>query len=310
MHLAAALFVIALISSVLAFKGGAPPVLKSPPATANGTSKAHDVGGETAETTSDVSTIPQAGLSAAMPNAPKVDPQVIEGLASKISAQSAGLEAARSGTPIVSQAPFQERWSATDTSKPAAKPVGTSLSRTGLPAKPPGKLTARVVVEGTEWGAFAPDTPIPPLPIRTPTNAERKVSEAKSIQPVVESAVAPPPPEAAVKQPSNPLLSALADLFGGQESPVRQPVDFATVGSTDWTIQLGAPRSEAEAKRDLRQLNTRYGSALKGATISLRKVLVNGDTVYRLRADGLSRENAAALCSRVKNDGGSCSIAR
>jgi putative aminopeptidase FrvX len=30
----------------------------------------------------------------------------------------------------------------------------------------------------------------------------------------------------------------------------------------------------------------------------------------RAHADGLSRENAAALCSRVKNDGGSCSIVK
>jgi hypothetical protein len=180
-----------------------------------------------------------------------------------------------------------------------------------LPAKPPSKLAARVVVEKTEPAAFAAEMPIPPLPIRTQANPESQASEAKSIQPVVEAAVAPPPPA------SNPLLSALTDLFGGRESPVggrespvRQPVNIGAVGSTDWTIQLGAPRSEAEAKRDLRRLNTRYGSALKGATVGVRKVLVNGETVYRLRADGLSRENAAALCSRVKNDGGSCSIAR
>jgi hypothetical protein len=279
-------------------------VVKSPPVAANDTSKAHDVGGQTAGTSSDVNTTPQAGLSAATPNAPKVGAQVIEGLASKTSAQSTGPEPPRRETPIVSQASFEpDRWSATDTSKPAAKPVGISRSRIGLPAKPPGKLT-------TEPDALAADTPIPPLTIRTPANPERQASEAKSIQPVVESAVAPSTPEAAVKQPSNPLLSALADLFGGRESPVRQPVDFATVGSPDWAIQLGAPRSEVEAKRDLRRLNTRYGSALKGATIGLRKVLVNGETVYRLRADGLSRENASALCSRVKGDGGSCSIAR
>ena len=78
-HLAAALGVIALISSVLAFKQGAPPVVKSPPVAANDTSKAHDVDGQTAGTSSSVNTIPQAGLSAATPNKPKLDAQVIEG---------------------------------------------------------------------------------------------------------------------------------------------------------------------------------------------------------------------------------------
>jgi hypothetical protein len=118
-HLAAALGVIAVISSVLAFKGGAPPVVKSPPLAANDTTKAHDVDGQTAGTSSDANTTPQAGLSAAMPNAPKLDAQVIEGLASKTFAQSAGTEPPPRETPIISQAPFQERWSATETQKPA-----------------------------------------------------------------------------------------------------------------------------------------------------------------------------------------------
>jgi hypothetical protein len=82
------------------------------------------------------------------------------------------------------------------------------------------------------------------------------------------------------------------------------------VGSTGWAVQLGAARSEAEAKRDLMRLNARYGSALRGSRVGLRKVLVNGETVYRLRVVGLSRNESAALCSRVKGDGGSCSIVR
>ena len=44
--------------------------------------------------------------------------------------------------------------------------------------------------------------------------------------------------------------------------------------------------------------------------VGLRKVLVNGETVYRLHVVGLSRDEAAALCSLVKGDGGSCSIVR
>ena len=36
----------------------------------------------------------------------------------------------------------------------------------------------------------------------------------------------------------------------------------------------------------------------------------SGQTVYRLHVVGLSRNGAASLCSRVKGDGGSCSIVR
>jgi hypothetical protein len=73
---------------------------------------------------------------------------------------------------------------------------------------------------------------------------------------------------------------------------------------------LGAPRSEDEAKRDLKRLNARYGSALKGSMVGVHKAVVNGENVYRLRVVGLSKDEAAALCSRVKGDGGSCTIVR
>jgi D-alanyl-D-alanine carboxypeptidase len=88
------------------------------------------------------------------------------------------------------------------------------------------------------------------------------------------------------------------------------PAEGPAAASTGWVVQLGAARSEAAAKRDLKRLDTKYGSALKYSTVSLRKVLVNGEPVYRLHVDGLSGEKAAALCSRVKGDGYTCSIVR
>jgi len=86
------------------------------------------------------------------------------------------------------------------------------------------------------------------------------------------------------------------------------PAEAPAAGSTGWVVQLGAASSEAEAKRDLKRLN-KYGSALKGSTVGLR-VFVSGETVYRVNVAGLSRGKAASLCSRVKDDGGSCSIVR
>ena len=131
----------------------------------------------------------------------------------------------------------------------------------------------------------------------TPATLEK---EARGAQ----AALAPAAPADAANQSPNPLVRVLGDLFGGRA------FDFVPVGSIDWAAQLGAPKSEAEAKADLKRLNTRYGSALKGATVGLRKVFVNGETAYRPQVVGLSRDEAAALCSRVRSDGGSCSIAR
>jgi cell division protein FtsN len=121
----------------------------------------------------------------------------------------------------------------------------------------------------------AVDTQNPPLPIGTPAKPERDASEAKALQHLVESVVA-----------------------------------SATPAEARWVVQLGAPSSEAEAKRDLKRLDIKYRSGLGGSKASLRKILVNGQTAYRLRLAGLSRNEAASLCSRVKGDGGSCSIVR
>jgi hypothetical protein len=153
---------------------------------------------------------------------------------------------------------------------------------------------------GAAIPSAAVDTPSPPLPIGTPSKPEREASGAKALQPITESA----------KQSPNPLLRIFGNPFGALVLPARRSIDLAAVGSISSAVQLGVPTSEAEAKMDLKRLNAKYGSALKRSTVSLRKILVNGETLYRLQVVGLSRDEGATPCSRVKGDGGSCSIVR
>ena len=84
----------------------------------------------------------------------------------------------------------------------------------------------------------------------------------------------------------------------------------ATTSSTGWAVQLAAPNSEAEAKSTAAQLSSKYESALNGSAIGVHKAVVNGETIYRLRVVGLSKADAAALCARLKGDGGECFIAK
>jgi hypothetical protein len=220
---------------------------------------------------------------------------------------------------VASKVSSAERWSEADVPKPSAKlaldqmigAAETTQPSFDLPSEHRRKITTRVLAGKMEAAISSAtvDRPTPPFPIEAVVRPERGASGAKVSQPLTEAIAAPATPAEAGKQTPNLLLAALRDLFGARAA-ARQSVDFAAVGSTGWAVQLGAPRSEAEAKRDLKRLNTKYRSALKGSTVGLREVLVNGETVYRLRADGLSRENAATICSRVKSDGGSCSILR
>jgi cell division septation protein DedD len=80
--------------------------------------------------------------------------------------------------------------------------------------------------------------------------------------------------------------------------------------STGWSVQLAAPKSGAEAKSAVERLNAKFASDLNGAPIGVYKAAVNGETIYRLRVVGLSKADAAALCARLKADGGECFIAK
>jgi hypothetical protein len=269
--MAVALAGVALISSALA-----PTVLKRPPVAPFASDT---VTAETAGTPADSRSISPTGVSAATLVAPEADSQAVDGLASKASAQISDPEPARSESVPPDRTVIAPR--------PTAKPkqmngaVGTTQPSFVLPAKRPGEHTAWVAVSKTEAAipSAAADTPRPPLPIGTTVKPEREASGAQALQLATESVAA---------------------------SVTRAEAPAA--GSTDTIVQLGVPRSGAEAKRDLKRLNTKYGSALRGSTVALRKVLVHGETVYRLHVGGLPRDKAAALCSRVKGDGGSCSI--
>lgn len=293
---------LALVGSALALKGGAPTLnrpLVTPPV--SDTPTVQNTGGATADTPAGATTSP-TGVSGATPVAAEADAQAARGVASTASVQTTDPEAA----PTVSARPEGPLSSSVaDAPKPLAKPpsertsgpVRTTQPSIDLPVKRPGKNTAWVVVGTTE--ADIPradaDTPTPPLPIGTPAKPIREASEALT------------EPVEATRQSPNPFLRAFGDLFGALVLPARQSIDPTAIGSTGSTVQLGAPKPEAEAKRDIKRLNARYGSALRGSTVGLHKVLVNGEPVYRLRVVGLPRDKAAALCARVKGDGGSCS---
>jgi hypothetical protein len=290
-RMAIALGGIALIGSALALKGGAPALLKgsSVVAPANDTARAQNPGGDTARTPADISTTPPAGLSGETPVAPEVDAQAVEGPAPKASTHISEPQPAQrvsvrpEGTLIAPQvSSVAERGPAADSPKPPVKPASGRMNAAAGATQPSYNLSAKRpgTIGKTDAAVSSADAPTPPLPIGTPARPE-EASGAKALQRIVKSVAAS-----------------------------ATPAEAPATGSTGWVVQLGASRSEAEARRDLKRLNTKYGSALKGSTVGFRKVLVDGETVYRLHVDGLSRDKAAALCSRVKGDGGSCSMVR
>ena len=188
-----------------------------------------------------------------------------------------------SPAPLANQAPPASQAPPT---KPASKSVSAaagnaepSTPKLELPTKLSGKTSARIAVAKTETTASPAEASGEAVRVAAPPRAEKAAKAVKT--------------EVAALEPAS--------------SPATQPVQSAA--SDGWAVQLAAPRTEPEAKSEMARLNAKYATALNGSTIGVHKAVVKGATIYRLRVTGLSKADAAALCARLKGDGGECFIA-
>jgi hypothetical protein len=297
--------VVAIIGSVLALKGCAPFFVHSDPAHTqfpafSGKDNAQSAQGEIAkEQLNDRSTqvslapLPVGGSGDVPRTQPTAGPSNAAGAAPKID------------TSAPASPSFQPSSAQSTDLRPARTAPSTSGVTVGLrPSSPKLDVSNRVVAGSTETTApsAAPDTGSESLA----KPAKPEAANTAAVQPAVAQAASPE----AAKQPPNSLLQAIGDLFGARVSPTQQPIDPAPTGSISWVVQLAASKSEDDAKNDLKRLNATYTSALNGSIVRLRTARVSGETVYRLRVVGLSKADAAALCERLKGDGGSCFIVR
>jgi hypothetical protein len=210
------------------------------------------------------------------------------------------------GTPIAAASPPDQ---AASDAKPAAAPV--------KPAEAPMKPAPKTASDAT--AVAQPSTPKIELPTKlsTPKSAARVVvgktdttaPEATAQTPPNEPAQtgAPAKPDKSAKSPKPGKVADATETTGA----IAPPVD-ATAATTSggWSVQLAAPKSEAEAKSKLTQLTGKYGADLNGSPIGMHKAVVNGETIYRLRVSGLTKADAAELCARLKGEGGECFIAK
>ena len=163
-----------------------------------------------------------------------------------------------------------------------------STPKLELPSKPSPKSSARVLVSKTDTTAPDANTPA--------TNEPAQVGSQTK------------PGEKAAKKPKPGKNATEAVAAAAPETP---PVDATpATASGGWAVQLAAPRSEAEAKSEAARLSGKYAGDLNGSSIGVHKAVVNGETIYRLRVVGLTEADAAALCARLKGQGGECFIAK
>ena len=87
------------------------------------------------------------------------------------------------------------------------------------------------------------------------------------------------------------------------------PARDVTGTSGNFSVQLAAPTSEQEARDVSARFQKQYASALDGHQPSIRTGDSNGKQVHRVRIVNLTRDDANAICAKLKASGGACFVA-
>ena len=213
------------------------------------------------------------------------------------------------GTPIGAISPPDQPASA---SAPAAQPSKPAEAPSVAAPSNPAPKTINDAA-----GVAQPSTPKIELPTKLSSKSSARVAVGKTDTTAPEGTAQIPPgeaqngaaakPEKAARKPKPAQVADATETTGS----IAPPVD-ATAATTSggWSVQLAAPKSEAEAQSDLTRLNSKYSAELNGSPIGVHKAVVKGETIYRLRVVGLTKADAAALCARLKGEGGQCFIAK
>jgi SPOR domain len=217
------------------------------------------------------------------------------------------------GTPIGAMSPPDQQPASNANAAPA--PVEPASKPAVAPsASAPNTLAPKTINDAA--GVAQPSTPKIELPTKlsSPKSAAR-VAVGKTDTTAPEGTAQIPPgeaqnpakPDKAAKKPKAGQVVDATETTGA----IAPPVD-ATAATTSggWSVQLAAPKSEAEAKSTAAKLTSKYGAELNGSQIGVHKAEVNGETIYRLRVSGLTKADAAAMCARLKGEGGQCFIAK
>lgn len=185
-----------------------------------------------------------------------------------------------------------------------------SIRPDGTPAAPANGAAAAGIVTGSTPSPGAAATPGNAATQLAPVTRPRPPVAADA--PKVQDRATTPAPAATT--PAPPLRTANAAPAATTPAPAAAAPSATQAirsGTGDFTVQLGAPGSEAEARATFAALQRKYPDVLGSQAPIIRKTdLAGGKTVYRLRIGPYSRENAATMCTQLQAAGGQCFISK
>jgi hypothetical protein len=189
----------------------------------------------------------------------------------------------------------------------SVRPDGTLISSgyeasTAAPASTPSPAQPEKVA--ADDGEAASPAVALPTKLSPPKSAARVVAKTDTTAPA-DAGAGPAPVTPKPKKPKPTPTPTTAEA-----EPKTDDATAPAAPSGGYAVQLAAPKSESEAKALAKSLQGRYSDALSGASMAVRKADRNGEAIYRVRAVGLSRADAVAMCAKVKSAGGDCYVAK
>jgi len=184
---------------------------------------------------------------------------------------------------------------------PSASAMSQEASQTAAtPAAPPTNA-ASAPLKPVQTASAEPSSNLPPLP-NVPATLNGGPVPLPPARPNADSlnAAADDPLRDLVAQATNEEPKAVDEPQATNEVPI----------AGDFAVQFGASPSEAEANSLSARLKTQLAELLGEHPIAVIKADSNGKTVFRVRALGYSRDEAAAACASAAASGAKCFIAK
>jgi hypothetical protein len=260
--------------------------------------------GSPVATAPDTQIVPPAAASASVaplfPAAKPVKTVSVRPDGTLIAAADATPPAAAPAPEVVPTPPAKTAVRAVD---PIVATPEAATPKVDLPTKLSPKSQQRVVAktDTTAPNAEASATPSAPLPLAAPAKPGKAVKPGPKT--VAEASAADSPPADAAPAAAAPPAPAPTVQAATAPAAVAE-------GGGEWAVQLSAPRSEADAQSAIAKFKSKYADALGDSALSIHQADVKGQTIYRVRVSGLSKNDASALCSKLKAGGGDCFIAK
>ena len=179
------------------------------------------------------------------------------------------------------------------TPSPKAPEVKLPVARAPDAAPAPVKAAAAPAVV-TPAPAKAATRVVPPTPAKAAPATDAQDNGAGPLQ------IAP-------GGKARPIKTASRDVA---PAPAAADDTVQTTSSTAggaFAVQLAAPASEQEARDAAARAQKQYASVLGGHQPTVRKA--SDKDVYRVRVSNLSKDEADALCGKLKAAGGACFVA-